>query len=362
MAPLTKAQQVAMSLRDSILRGDRVPGELLPPERQLLSELGVSRGTLRQALSTLAHDGLVVCRQGSGTYVAERARVGTVALFGKSRLVSSPSGYWYQRLFDEASQRIDDSGYRSVMAIGRGDTSDDVASSVHLFDDHVLRDTLGVFSSTVLGDLADRLRDLGIPAVTISAGLPVDSHCVTLDYRRMFALASDILRERGYSDFALMHWQHTDDATSNWFQKFDAEMIHIQESTVDFQAGRLVPVPMDINADRLSYAPAYEAFKDWWARPEGRPRAIFIDDEVLCSVASQVILELGIRIPEELAVITHLNVGRPLHFPVPLTSIGFDAVEAVSVAWEMLKKLIEGEPVANPVVFVEPRVCIGRSL
>ncbi len=61
------------SIRDEIrdLIADLQVGDALPPERSLASELGVSRMTLRRAIDELAREGLIVRRQGAGTYVAE---------------------------------------------------------------------------------------------------------------------------------------------------------------------------------------------------------------------------------------------------------------------------------------------------
>lgn len=47
------------------------PGCAVPTERELATELGTSRTTVRQALLELVAEGRVVRRQGSGTYVAE---------------------------------------------------------------------------------------------------------------------------------------------------------------------------------------------------------------------------------------------------------------------------------------------------
>lgn len=44
----------------------------IPPETELASELGVSRTTVRDALSRLEHEGTVYRRQGSGTFVNEQ--------------------------------------------------------------------------------------------------------------------------------------------------------------------------------------------------------------------------------------------------------------------------------------------------
>ena len=54
-----------------ILRGILRPGERLPPERELAERLGVSRPSLRDAISDLQEQGLLTARAGSGIYVAE---------------------------------------------------------------------------------------------------------------------------------------------------------------------------------------------------------------------------------------------------------------------------------------------------
>jgi len=57
---------------DRIRAGALLPGDRLPPERQLARELAVSRTSVRQALQALAERGVVESRQGDGTYVADK--------------------------------------------------------------------------------------------------------------------------------------------------------------------------------------------------------------------------------------------------------------------------------------------------
>jgi GntR family transcriptional regulator len=63
--------QIEQELASRIERGALKAGERLPAERQLATDLGVSRMTLRQALARLQHRGLVEREHGSGTFVAE---------------------------------------------------------------------------------------------------------------------------------------------------------------------------------------------------------------------------------------------------------------------------------------------------
>ncbi len=47
-------------------------GDRIPSERELSTEFGVSRMTLRQAIQTLVDEGILERRVGSGTFVANQ--------------------------------------------------------------------------------------------------------------------------------------------------------------------------------------------------------------------------------------------------------------------------------------------------
>lgn len=65
------AEQVSSLLHQRIMEGIYPPSERLPSESELADQLQVSRGSVRTALATLAAAGLVVRRQGDGTYVRD---------------------------------------------------------------------------------------------------------------------------------------------------------------------------------------------------------------------------------------------------------------------------------------------------
>jgi DNA-binding FadR family transcriptional regulator len=79
LPPRPSATAVAEhALRAAIVSGELVPGDRLPPERELAATLGVSRLTLRAALATLSAAGLIDVRHGSGYTVRDlRASGGT---------------------------------------------------------------------------------------------------------------------------------------------------------------------------------------------------------------------------------------------------------------------------------------------
>lgn len=62
-------EQVIEHLRQQIATGTYPIGSRLPPEPQLMAQIGVGRSTVREAIRALAHEGLLEVRQGDGTYV-----------------------------------------------------------------------------------------------------------------------------------------------------------------------------------------------------------------------------------------------------------------------------------------------------
>jgi DNA-binding FadR family transcriptional regulator len=94
MAAIDQASRIAERLERDILAGKFAPGDLLPSERDISAQLGVSRNVIREALGRLASLGLVRRVHGSGTRV------------------ESPSGrtvvLGYQRLLRRSDLRLED--------------------------------------------------------------------------------------------------------------------------------------------------------------------------------------------------------------------------------------------------------------
>ncbi len=65
--------QVYQVLHQKIARNEWAPGHMLPPEKELQEQFGVSRATVRQALDMLVSEGLITRHRGRGSFVAEPA-------------------------------------------------------------------------------------------------------------------------------------------------------------------------------------------------------------------------------------------------------------------------------------------------
>ncbi len=69
--------QAVGRLRQQITSGAWPVGTRIPPEPELTELIGVGRNTVREAVQSLVHAGMLERRQGSGTYVISDSELGT---------------------------------------------------------------------------------------------------------------------------------------------------------------------------------------------------------------------------------------------------------------------------------------------
>ncbi len=108
-------QRTAQALAELLDRSE--PGEVLPSEPRLAQQLGVSRATLREAMSALEDRGLIVRRQGVGTYVPP-----TIIEAGLEELISIESmaarvGLEVEMGDSEIQHRSADSGEAALLGV-----------------------------------------------------------------------------------------------------------------------------------------------------------------------------------------------------------------------------------------------------
>ena len=115
--------QLADVLRAEIQEGVRGPGSQLPTESEFQHDYGVSRTTIRAALSTLAAEGLVVTRKGFGSYVRDRPplrRVSSTHRHASHRASGKPE-------FDTEAVAQGQVPSRRMLMTGRGPVPADIA-------------------------------------------------------------------------------------------------------------------------------------------------------------------------------------------------------------------------------------------
>ena len=82
---------VVNSIKQLIIGGDLLPGDLLPSENEMTKLLSVSRGSLREAKKVLSMLGVVEIRRGDGTYITDSSDSAALDSLLMSFALSRPS-------------------------------------------------------------------------------------------------------------------------------------------------------------------------------------------------------------------------------------------------------------------------------
>jgi GntR family transcriptional regulator len=97
----TLHEQVAASIRRAIADGEALPGEKLPPARDLAAVLDVNSNTVLRALRMLRDEGLLEFRRGRGITVVGTPRQSVVVTKAKELLqVARDNGYQRSELIE----------------------------------------------------------------------------------------------------------------------------------------------------------------------------------------------------------------------------------------------------------------------
>ena len=78
------SEMIAAQIKEAILEGDLMPGDKIPPERELMERFEASRVAVREAIKSLEATGLVIIRRGSGIFVGEGGSAATSDAFSSA--------------------------------------------------------------------------------------------------------------------------------------------------------------------------------------------------------------------------------------------------------------------------------------
>ena len=101
--PKLVANDIATALKKRISSGEWIENGRMPPERDLASEFGVARNTVRRAVSFLEDDGTVVRHVGRGTFLTATNPASMAAVVGRMEGTSPADMMEIRQLLEPAA-------------------------------------------------------------------------------------------------------------------------------------------------------------------------------------------------------------------------------------------------------------------
>ena len=325
-ADVPLVEQMFQGLRKAIMAGIYKPGRMLPGIRELAMATGVSEKVSRQALARLAEIGWCVSRRGARSIVADRGkeRLGRVLFF------NSETGFGFHTswMVGAIRSRLLKADYR-LTAISAYDIKKDGSSrllSESLRERWDLVIELGMrpgarraieesgWPFLVLGDGGRCIPSMAencIGQIELRTGLAVPEFVRACVKRRVRSVTQFLYAEGGFDV---------------------ADMLAMPGIPC-----QTIRIPRYRNPFAM-YRGGYEQTVALLKKAGGRlPDVLLFTDDHLAQGGLLALMECGVRVPEDVRVVTHANRGSGPFWLKPLTRLEMDPVaQGASVAKAVL--------------------------
>ncbi len=344
------------------------PGQRLPTMAALSEELGISVMTLNRALSELEAQGIVVRRQGSGTYVADELSQTAIALVYDRDVFGPDASPFCSLLLHEATKLAEANDeqfnlYLTTPEIEGEPAGPPIPSDL---DEAIRTKRLGgvLFAGESNPAALQWILNQGVPLVALSHA-PVAPFRVRIDHAKVASMGVAELAKRGCRNIAL--WIPAGVGigavgVGESFDELDAFKRALEEQGLSYnenlvlnrqQLSANVPAtPLGSNREqgRNAAQTVFGGAKGNW------PDGVVCLDDMMALGALPEMKKLGVEVGRDVQFATHTNVGSSLlvGFGEELVLLPIDPARVADAMSQMMEALLRGEEINEPVVSVGP--------
>lgn len=324
-------EQIAAILRKD-LRQRFQPGDKFPSQNELAERFETTPNTVREAVSALVQDGLLERRKGSGTYVSDPRLSKAVGILIEQDIFHPGTSYYFQRVVQSLRTWFKEKKLNSRLYVGHthvGGGMPKRPTCLEFWEDVAQHRLLGVISvgTGTKENWISPLREKGIAVV--------DTHWGGSKNRgqgpaKTIEMGVEHLLAKGRCQLACLNWGEDPGRAWNLFKK-----------VVSKSGGKTRKSWMVTAGTAGVLEKGAEAFDTLW-RQSSRPDGLVVADDQLYHAIIPSLFRSGVRVPEELTIVTHSTKGdpRPLCFPVDRIEVDPDTHAAAQ--GEQLLAMLDG--------------------
>ena len=315
MGRAPKYQQITEWIQNQIATGELSAGDRLESEHELSARFQLSRQTVRHALSELEAAGIVSRVKGSGTYIQYGAG-STEPLSQTVTIISTyADSYIFPRLLQVMVRRLSKAGYSTKIMFTNNRVETEGRLLRQLLSEGS-RDPLLI--EPVMSGLPNpnsgyyrKLQAAGIPILFFHSFYPeLSIPHVSMDDRAVGRAATEYLLRQGHTRIGGIFKADDGQGRLRYAGFTDA----MRASGVEIREERIAWIDTQELRDQLSYSPYI------LRRLQTCSACVCYNDEIAHLVTEQC-LQAGIRIPDELSLISVDNSELAKLNAVPLTSV-----------------------------------------
>ena len=336
-------RQLANVLRQRILDGTMPSGTSLPTEFELSASYGVSRGTVRQALSLLSDEGLVERVPGRGTFVRQGYKPAPSKSRGRAigLIVPAANDQLSINILAGAESVAKHRGYQVIFNHSNESLQQENEDVERLLADGVGGLIVFPVSDAEHDEALWRLHAQAFPFVL------VDRYFASLDCDRVLVdnfgggyRATEHLIILGHPRIAFLHQSGAGLKTTSVRDRYLGYRKALDDYGFPFEEAWVASLSEDELSPEGNDTPACCVR---YLQRSDRPDAIFAVNDFIAIGLLSAAASLGVRVPDELAIVGFDNLSIAARLHPSLTTINQPRVDIGVRAAQLLIDRIEGK-------------------
>lgn len=343
----SKYVQIASLLRSQILEGSYSSTMKLPTEMELAETYNANRQTIRRALSLLIQEGLIERRQGSGSYVKDTAPAhGNIIAI----LTSYINDYIFPAILQDAQTTFAGNGYSTMVYC----THNQINLERKILKNILTSPVCGLLvegTKTALPnpnlDLYKQLSDSGVPVVFLHGAYSEfpNAVCISDDNFHGGYLLTRFLLQKGHKHIAGIFKSDDIQGHNRYFGFLsairDADLSLPDAQVLWYTTEQKKELMTNKNSEMLKYFVKHSL--------QNATAVVCYNDEI-ASALINVLIFLGFRVPEDIAVVSFDNSSYSELCDVKITSLAHGTKHIGRIAAERLVDMLHGKQVESEVV------------
>jgi len=346
--------QIQKDIKRRIKRNELKIGDKIQSQNELVKYYDVSLITVKKALSNLIAEGVLYSRIGKGTYIGDpKVKLDLSKHRSIGVVLQNLEHPFFAPLISQIERAADKAKYNMLLSSSAGNLEKEDVQIKHLAEIGINGLIIASLSLEYVASQAlRRLHEENYPYVMVSYVHDPDIWYVGINHELGAFMATEHLIKEGYKKIGIIHggkgnilgevrkngWQR---ALNEYNIKYFKNLIFYLDNVVE------------------RYESGYKIGKKF-VHLKDRPEALFIYTDSAALGFQKAVLEEGLKVPEDVAIVGFNDIEASKHAAVPLTTIKQPIREIGKLAVQIVTDRIDGKDVPTRTI-LKPKLIVRNS-
>ncbi|MBU8902038.1 MAG: GntR family transcriptional regulator [Victivallales bacterium] len=346
---MPKYEQLKQILRQKIKNREYKLGHAIPSERQMPGIFNVSKHTVVRAVTDLVQEGILYKEQGRGTFV--KKTISKKEKKNSAKIISFIVQNINDFLISEICRGVEDAakekGYRVIVS-NSGCSIEKETENIRMLDDtNASGAIIYPFSRNDNAEEISKLKQHNYPFVLIDRFFSdIKTDYVVVDNVKGGFLAVKHLTDLGHKRIGFIACMEASTVAG----RLDGYRQALAQAGITYDKSLIVDIPHNValkNMGREIDECGWHGEIEYLLNLKDKPTAVFCVNDYIAIGVIKRIEELGLRVPEDIAIVGFDDLPISSMIGVPLTTVSQPKYEIGKAAGEILIDKIEGKSPAE---------------